>query len=111
MNARRLLALATAALLCAAPGVHGQAPTLLEMQAGNVLSDRFQVDSSGAFTAYGFMRDVGNTTGCAAQLMASGTGTRFMWIPCRGSVRFGRAPIGLGATSWDDSNMDDFTFA
>ncbi|HYR08650.1 MAG TPA: tail fiber domain-containing protein, partial [Longimicrobium sp.] len=43
--------------------------------------------------------------------MASGAGTRFMWIPCRGAVRFGRAPIGAGATSWDDANMDDFTFA
>lgn len=111
MNARRLLALAAAALLCAAPPAHGQASTLLEMQSGNVLGDRFQVDSSGAFTAYGFMRDVGNTTGCAAQLMATGAGTRFMWIPCRGAVRFGRAPIGPGATTWDDSNMDDFTFA
>jgi hypothetical protein len=111
MNARHLLALAAAALLCAAPHAHGQAATLLEMQAGSPLSDRFQTDSSGAFTAYGFMRDVGNTSGCAAQLMASGAGTRFMWIPCRGAVRFGRAPIGVGSTSWDDANMDDFTFA
>jgi hypothetical protein len=110
MNVRPLLALA-AVLICAASPAHGQASTLLEMQSGNVLSDRFQVDSSGAFTAYGFMRDVGNTAGCSAQLMASGTGTRFMWIPCRGAVRFGRAPIGIGATTWDDSNMDDFTFA
>jgi hypothetical protein len=111
MNARRILALAAAALLCAAPRAHGQSATLLEMQAGNVLSDRFQVDSSGAFTAYGFMRDVGNTSGCSAQLMATGTGTRFMWIPCRGAVRFGRAPVGVGATTWDDATMDDFTFA
>jgi hypothetical protein len=111
MNARHLLALAAAALLCAAPPAHGQAPTLLEMQAGSPLSDRFQTDSSGAFTAYGFARDVGNTTGCAAQQMASGAGTRFMWIPCRGAVRFGRAPVGVGSTSWDDANMDDFTFA
>jgi hypothetical protein len=110
MNVRRLLALA-AVLVCAASPAQGQSPTLLEMQAGSPLSDRFQTDSSGAFTAYGFMRDVGNTAGCAAQLMASGTGTRFMWIPCRGAVRFGRAPIGAGATSWDDANMDDFTFA
>ncbi|WP_420128185.1 tail fiber domain-containing protein [Longimicrobium sp.] len=111
MNARRLFAVAAAAVLCAASQAHGQASTLLEMQAGGPLGDRFQVDSSGAFTAYGFVRDVGNTSGCAAQLMASGAGTRFMWIPCRGSVRFGRAPIGGGATSWDDANMDDFTFA
>jgi trimeric autotransporter adhesin len=111
MNARRLLVLTAAALLCASSQAHGQAATLMEMQAGAPLGDRLQVDSSGAFTAYGFMRDVGNTTGCSAQLMATGAGTRFMWIPCRGSVRFGRAPIGAGATSWDDSNMDDFTFA
>jgi trimeric autotransporter adhesin len=42
---------------------------------------------------------------------ASGAGTRFMWHPCRGSLRFGRAPVGAGATSWDDANQDDFTFA
>jgi trimeric autotransporter adhesin len=110
MNARRLLALA-AALLCAVPQAHGQAGTLLEMQAGSPLSDRFQTDSSGAFTAYGFVRDVGGGGGCAAQQMASGAGTRFMWSPCRGAVRFGRAPVGVGSTSWDDSNMGDFTFA
>jgi hypothetical protein len=108
MNARRLLALA-AALVCVSSQAHGQAATLLEMQAGAPLGDRFQVDSSGAFTAYGFVRDVGNTTGCAAQMMASGAGTRFMWVPCRGSVRFGRVPT--AQTNWDDANMDDFTFA
>jgi hypothetical protein len=68
-----------------------------------------RVDSSGAFVAYGFVRDVGNTSGCAAQIPASGAGTRFEWIPCRGSLRFGRVPA--GQTNWDDSNMDDFTFA
>jgi hypothetical protein len=41
--------------------------------------------------------------------MASGAGTRFMWVPCRGSVRFGRVPT--AQTNWDDANMDDFTFA
>ncbi|HEU4451991.1 MAG TPA: tail fiber domain-containing protein, partial [Longimicrobium sp.] len=104
-----LLALGGAAL--APAPADAQAATLLRLRAGSPLGERFQVDSSGAFTAYGFVRDVGNTAGCAAQLNASGAGTRFMWIPCRGSVRFGRAPIGAGATSWDDSNMDDFTFA
>jgi hypothetical protein len=88
-----------------------QASVLIKAQAGAVPSDRFRVDSSGAFVAYGFVRDVGNTTGCAAQLPASGVGTRFLWHPCRGSVRFGRAPVGAGATTWDDANMDDFTFA
>lgn len=111
MNARHLLALVAAALLCAVPQAHAQAPTLLEMQAGSPLSDRFQTDSSGAFTAYGFVRDVGASAGCAAQEMASGAGTRFMWVPCRGAVRFGRAPVGVGSTSWDDSNMGDFSFA
>ena len=91
--------------------VTAQSSVLIKTQAGAPLTDRFRVDSSGAFVAYGFMRDVGNTTGCAAQLPASGAGTRFVWHPCRGAVRFGRAPIGAGATSWDDSNMDDFTFA
>jgi hypothetical protein len=74
-----------------------------------VPSDRFRVDSSGAFVAYGFVRDVGNTTGCAAQVPATGAGTRFEWHPCRGSLRFGRVPT--AQTNWDDANMDDFTFA
>lgn len=90
---------------------YAQSPTLLQLRSGAVESDRFRVDSSGAFVAYGFMRDVGSTTGCAAQLPATGAGTRFLWHPCRGAVRFGRAPIGPGATTWDDTNMDDFTFA
>jgi hypothetical protein len=89
--------------------VTAQAPVLIRSQSGAVLSDRFRVDSSGAFVAFGFVRDVGNTTGCAAQLPATGAGTRFMWDPCRGSVRFGRVPT--GQTNWDDVNMDDFTFA
>jgi trimeric autotransporter adhesin len=110
MNARTIAA--AALLTAAASQAHAQSLELLELQSGNPsVTDRFQADSSGAFVAYGFMRDVGNTTGCLAQQQASGTGTRFMWIPCRGSVRFGRAPIGAGATSWDDANMDDFTFA
>lgn len=87
----------------------GQSAVLIRARAGAPLSERFRVDSSGAFIAYGFVRDVGNTTGCAAQVPASGAGTRFMWHPCRGSVRFGRVPT--AQTNWDDSNMDDFTFA
>ncbi|HSU17327.1 tail fiber domain-containing protein [Longimicrobium sp.] len=101
-----------AAALCAAGApapAHGQAAVLLRLRAGSPLSDRFRVDSSGAFVAYGFVRDVGNTTGCAAQLPATGAGTRFMWDPCRGSVRWGRVPT--AQTNWDDANMDDFTFA
>ena len=114
---RRTCLLAAAALTLlagAAPRpAEAQSPVLLRLRAGTVISDRFRVDSSGAFVAYGFMRDVGNTTGCAAQLPASGGGTRFLWHPCRGAVRFGRAPSlpSPGATSWDDNNMDDFTFA
>ena len=102
------LAIAAAVLTFSTPSF-GQEAVLLRARAGLVSSDRIRVDSSGAFTAYGFVRDVGNTTGCAAQLNATGAGTRFMWIPCRGSVRFGRVPF--AQTSWDDSNMDDFTFA
>jgi len=78
---------------------------------GPVTHTAFQVNNDGAFVARGFVRDVGNTTGCAPFLPVTGAGTRFMWLPCRGSVRFGRAPAGGGATSWDDANMDDFTFA
>jgi len=93
------------------PESSAQSTTLLRLRAGSPAADRFRVDSSGSFVAYGFVRDVGNTTGCAAQIPASGAGTRFMWHGCRGSVRFGRAPLGPGATTWDDANMDDFTFA
>lgn len=105
----RIALLAAAALLCAAPHAAAQSPVLIEAQAGSPASDRFQVDSSGAFVARGFVRDVGNTTGCAAQQPASGAGTYFMWHPCRGSLRFGRVPT--AQTNWDDANMDDFTFA
>lgn len=103
----RLFTAIAAALFCAASPAGAQSPVLLDVEAP--AGDRFVVDSSGAFVAHGFMRDVGNTTGCAAQMQASGAGTRFMWIPCRGSVRFGRVPT--AQTNWDDSNMDDFTFA
>lgn len=85
-----------------------QSPVLLDLRNFEDVP-RLEADSSGAFVAYGYVRDVGNTSGCAAQLQASGAGTRFMWIPCRGSVRFGRVPP--GQTNWDDANMDDFTFA
>ena len=107
----RTLLLAAAAVLLAVDAASAQQPTLLRLRAGAPPADRFRVDSSGAFVAYGFVRDVGNTTGCAAQIPATGAGTRFLWHPCRGAVRFGRAPIGAGSTTWDDANMDDFTFA
>ncbi len=68
-----------------------------------------KVDKNGGIVSHGFVRDVGNTTGCAAYIPATGAGTRFMWHPCRGSLRFGRVPT--GQTNWDDANMDDFTFA
>src|SRR5436190_10907885 len=103
------LALLSTALLLAPAAASAQSPTLLNLRAGAVPASRMRVDSSGALVAYGFVRDVGNTTGCAAQLPATGAGTRFMWIPCRGSVRFGRVPT--GQTNWDDANQDDFTFA
>lgn len=105
---RTLLLTALAGAAFTVPAA-AQSAVLIEARAGSPQSDRFQVDSSGAFVAYGFVRDVGNTTGCAAQLPASGAGTRFLWHPCRGAVRFGRVPI--GQTNWDDANMDDFTFA
>lgn len=108
MRTSTFAATVAAALLAAAP-LHAQSGVLLKLRAGSPLGERFRVDSSGAFVAYGFARDVGNTTGCAAQLPASGAGTRFEWHPCRGSLRFGRVPT--GQTNWDDNNMDDFTFA
>lgn len=105
----RLRLLLTALTLTAAPSA-AQSSTLLDLEAGSPLGDRFRVDSSGAFVARGFVRDVGNTTGCAAQHpTGGGAGTFFFWHPCRGSIRFGRVPT--AQTNWDDANMDDFTFA
>ena len=105
------LAVVVAGLTALAPAsASAQSSVLIRARAGSPLGDRFRVDSSGAFVAYGFVRDVGNTTGCAAQLPASGAGTRFLWHPCRGSVRFGRVP-NSAPTNWDDDHMDDFTFA
>jgi hypothetical protein len=106
---RLALLLAVAATGLGASGARAQSAILLQLQSGAVPGDRFRVDSSGAFVAYGFVRDVGNTTGCAAQVPATGASTRFEWHPCRGSIRFGRVPT--GQTNWDDANMDDFTFA
>ncbi len=74
-----------------------------------VPSSILTVKDDGAFVVKGFVRDVGNTTGCAAYIPATGAGTRFMWHPCRGSLRFGRVPT--GQTNWDDASMNDFTFA
>src|SRR5437868_2614589 len=113
MSRYRALAVSVLALVGLAASARpaaSQAAVLIKAQAGAVLTDRFRVDSSGAFVAFGFVRDVGNTTGCAAQLPAAGAGTRFEWHPCRGSVRWGRAPAGT-PTVWDDNNMQDFTFA
>jgi hypothetical protein len=113
MKLSRLAAVLLAAAM-ALPALHAalpaQSPILLQLKAGAPLSDRFRVDSSGAFVAYGFVRDVTSGTGCAAQIPATGAGTRFMWHPCRGALRFGRAPTPAGPTTWDDANMNDFTF-
>jgi hypothetical protein len=111
MKSKRFAApLLAAALALVAGTAHAQANILLQLRSGAVLSDRFRVDSSGAFVAYGFVRDVLSGTGCAAQIPATGAGTRFEWHPCRGSLRFGRVPAG-SPTNWDDANMNDFTFA
>lgn len=75
---------------------------------GNVVTS-FRVNNDGGFYSRGFVRDVGNTAGCAAFQPVSGAGTYFMWHPCRGSLRFGR--VLTGQTNWDDANQDDFTFA
>jgi hypothetical protein len=113
MTRTKMLLLAAAiasAVAIPATTAHAQASVLIKAQSGAVLSDRFRVDSSGAFVAYGFARDVLNGTGCAAQLPATGASTRFQWEPCRGSLKFGRVPVGR-PTNWDDLNNNDFTFA
>ncbi|HEU4562759.1 MAG TPA: tail fiber domain-containing protein [Longimicrobium sp.] len=101
--------LAAAALLATASNAAAQADVLLQLRSAVPLADRFRVDSSGAFVAYGFVRDVSSGTGCAAQIPATGAGTRFMWHPCRGAVRWGRVPN--GQTDWDDASIQDFSFA
>ena len=110
MKPRTLAAALVAAALAVPVAATAQANILMQLRSGAVLSDRFRVDSSGAFVAYGFVRDVLSGTGCAAQIPQTGAGTRFEWHPCRGSVRFGRVPT-LNPTRWDDNNMSDFTFA
>ncbi len=75
----------------------------------SVGSSDFKFTNQGTLIMTGFVRDVGNTTGCSALLPTSGAGTKFIWHPCRGSLRFGRVPT--AQTNWDDANMDDFTFA
>jgi len=112
-NIRSLALTAVAAfamLIGVKQSAEAQSPVLIRARAGLPLGERFRVDSSGAFVAYGFVRDVGNTTGCAAQHPTGGGAiTAFFWHPCRGAVRFGRVPT--AQTNWDDANMDDFTFA
>ncbi|MGG9970395.1 tail fiber domain-containing protein [Ferruginibacter sp. SUN002] len=76
---------------------------------GSPKQGEFKFDQFGNILATGFVMDVGNTTGAAYQIPATGPGTRFMWFAARGALRFGRVPI--GQTNWDDANMDDFTFA
>jgi hypothetical protein len=106
----RAFTVAAAMLLLGSGTAVAQSNILLQLRSGLVPSDRFRVDSSGAFVAYGFVRDVLSGTGCAAQIPATGASTRFEWHPCRGSLRFGRVPTG-SPTNWDDNNMNDFTFA
>lgn len=112
MNLARPLALALLALTGA---VQAQSEPALEIQGTRnetgspVEHVSFEVKQDGAFVSRGFVRDVGNTTGCAPFHPAGGAGTVFFWHPCRGSVRFGRVPT--AQTNWDDANMDDFTFA
>src|SRR3954471_20263168 len=104
------LAIMSLGFMRAPAQLSAQSPILLQLQAGSPMADRFRADSSGAFVAYGFVRDVLSGTGCAAQIPATGASTRFEWHPCRGSLRFGRVPVG-SPTNWDDANMNDFTFA
>ena len=85
----------------------------VSIKAKNIISgftvdaEAFRFDTVGNILAVGRVLDVGNTTGAANKIPATGAGTRFMWFAPRGSLRFGRA---MG-TEWDDANMDDFTFA
>jgi len=82
-----------------------QSDILIQARSGSPQSDRFRVDSAGGLVALGAAMGMG--ANCV--IPASGSGTRFMWYPCRGSFRFGRVPS--GGTNWDNAYVGDFTFA
>lgn len=74
-----------------------------------VEGEGFRMDSLGNLLAVGRALDNGSVP-LVGKIPAEGAGTRFMWYPSRGSLRFGRVPVG-SSTDWDEVNMDDFTFA
>ena len=55
--------------------------------------ERFRVDNSGGFAAFGDL-DIG-------RIPAEGAGTRFMWLPYKGATRGGY----VNGTQWDDANI------
>jgi hypothetical protein len=55
--------------------------------------ERFRVDNSGGFVAFG-ETDIGG-------IPAEGAGTRFMWMPYKGATRGGY----VNGTQWDDANV------
>lgn len=67
----------------------------------------FQLYPDGTVVMSGFEKDLGAGLQCAPPV--SGAGTRFMWIPSHGSLRFGR--VAVGGSDWDLGNLHDFTFA
>ena len=93
---------ASIALAAAPPALAAQSDILIQARSGTPMGDRFRVDSAGGLIALGVAG--GNCT-----IPASGSGTRFMWYPCRGAFRFGRVPD--AQFNWDDANIGDFTFA
>jgi len=55
--------------------------------------ERFRVDNTGGFAAFG-ETDIGG-------IPAEGAGTRFMWMPYKGATRGGY----VNGTQWDDANI------
>jgi hypothetical protein len=71
-----------------------------------VLSDRFRVDSSGAFVAYGFVRDVTTTPAARPSFPRRAPARASSGTPAGGAAVRPRR-----RHQWDDANMNDFTFA
>ena len=61
--------------------------------------ERFRVDNTGGFAAFG-ETDLGD-------IPAQGAGTRFMWLPYKGATRAGY----VDGTQWDEANVGYFSTA
>jgi len=97
------LPLVTGLTVSAAAPLAAQSATLLQLQAGSQLGDRFRVDSTGGFAAFGSM-------GNCSPVAPAGAGMRLVWSPCKGAFRAGQVDV-ASPTDWDDANIGYFSWA